>query len=100
MNNTGKIMAAVFSTALLAAPFAARAQVSIDVGLAPPAPRYEAVPPPRAGFVWAPGHWGWNGAWVWGPGRWVAARPGYRWAPGAWVHRGPRWHYVEGHWVG
>jgi WXXGXW repeat (2 copies) len=100
MKQSDKIMGVVFSAALLAAPFAARAQVAIDVNVAPPAPRYEAVPPPRAGFVWAPGHWVWNGTWVWGPGRWVAARPGYHWAPGVWVPRGPRWHYVEGHWVG
>lgn len=31
--------------------------VSVGIGVAPPPPRYEVVPPPRAGYVWAPGYW-------------------------------------------
>ena len=34
----------------------ASAQISINLG-APPAPQYEAVPAPRPGYAWAPGHW-------------------------------------------
>ena len=42
-----KIAALGFGIALLAAPLAARAQVAVGITLAPPAPRYEPVPPPR-----------------------------------------------------
>jgi hypothetical protein len=101
MNRSCKIVGAALAAALFAAPMAVCAQVSLDVTVAPPAPRYEAVPPPRPGFVWAPGYWGWHGGrWAWGSGRWIAARPGYRWAPDVWVRRGAGWHHVPGHWVG
>jgi hypothetical protein len=100
MRQTCKIVGAIFATALFAAPIAATAQVSIDVNIAPPALRYEAVPPPRAGYVWAPGYWNWGGGqWGWSGGRWIVVRPGYRWVPDTWVQNGPRWHYVPGHWV-
>ncbi len=100
MNKACKIVGAALTAALIAAPVAGRAQVSFDVTIAPPAPQYEVVPPPRPGFVWAPGYWGWRGGrWVWGPGHWIVARPGYRWAPDGWVRRGAGWHYVPGHWV-
>jgi hypothetical protein len=84
---------------------AAAAQVRVDVGIgvAPPAPRFERVPPPRAGYVWAPGYWRWDGRWhrhVWVGGRWVRVHPGYRYRPARWV-RGPRghWHFHPGHWA-
>jgi hypothetical protein len=100
MRQTCKIVGGIFATVLLAAPIAATAQVSLDVTVAPPAPRYEVVPPPRAGYVWAPGYWNWNsGQWGWSGGRWIVVRPGYRWVPDEWVENGPRWRYVPGHWV-
>ena len=49
--------------------------ISADYGYrhAPPAPRYEVVPPPRHGYVWAPGHWApRGGGYVWIEGRWRA----------------------------
>ena len=92
--------AALASSVLFAIPGAASAQVSIGVSIAPPAPYYEAVPPPRVGYVWAPGAWRWNGGrYVWGGGRWVGARPGYRWAEAGWVNRGGRWYYRDGRWI-
>ena len=56
---TSLAAAAVFSTATVAmAPVTpAAAQVSVTFGSPPPAPIYEAVPAPRAGYVWAPGHY-------------------------------------------
>ena len=33
----------------------------IDSDVAPPPPRVEHAPPPRDGYVWAPGHWAWSG---------------------------------------
>ena len=53
-----------------AAPGAA---ISVQFG-APPPMRYEAVPAPRRGYVWAPGYWrpqGHRHAWV--AGHWVKA---------------------------
>lgn len=100
MNPISRMSGFVVALVLLAAPLAAQAQVSLDVTIAPPAPRYEARPPPRPGYVWAPGFWSYQGgrqAWV--AGHWIAARPGYRWVPDTWAQNGPRWHYVPGHWV-
>jgi hypothetical protein len=63
--------------------------VGVQIGQPPP-PRYEIVPPSRAGYVWAPGYWRWNGRrHVWVGGSWMRARPGYRYVPPRW-ERGPR----------
>jgi hypothetical protein len=74
---------------------AASAQVSIgiSVGTPPPPLRYEVVPPPRVGYVWAPGYWDWGGAsYVWVTGAWHRDRPGY-------VYYQPRWVNERGRWV-
>ncbi|WP_311223703.1 MULTISPECIES: hypothetical protein [unclassified Acidovorax] len=65
----------------------------------PPAPRYEAAPPPRRGMVWAEGHWvrrGHRDAWV--PGQWIQARPGYFYRQPHWDQRGDRWNMQRGGW--
>lgn len=42
--------------------------------LVPPGAAYEAAPPPRVGYVWQPGYWGWaHGRYVWVQGSWIAA---------------------------
>jgi hypothetical protein len=95
-----RLLSAALAAMLLSLPLAASAQVGVSVTIAPPALRYEPVPPPRSGWVWAPGHWHWiNGHYVWYRGSWLAARPGWRWVGAAWAPRGPRWYYVPGHWV-
>jgi hypothetical protein len=77
----------------------AQAGVDIDVDIAPPVPRVVVAPPPRVGFVWAPGYWAWNGrAHVWHDGYWVHEHPGYHWVADSWVARGPHYHYQRGHW--
>jgi hypothetical protein len=77
----------------------AQAGVAVDIDIAPPAPRVIVAPPPRAGFVWAPGYWNWNGrSHVWHDGYWVRERRGYHCVPDAWVSRGPHYHYQRGHW--
>ncbi|MGN6320509.1 MAG: YXWGXW repeat-containing protein [Dyella sp.] len=81
----------------------ATAQVSVGVGIrvAPPAPRYERMPPARRGFIWSQGYWRWEPRvhrYVWVPGTWVRARAGYRWYPGVWVRRGPNWYWRDGYW--
>ncbi|MBS79688.1 MULTISPECIES: YXWGXW repeat-containing protein [unclassified Variovorax] len=83
----------------------ATAQVAVNINvpglviMAPPAPRYEAPPAPRGGFVWVPGRWAWNGQdYAWRPGRWVKARAGYDYAPGRWVEDRGGWRWSEGNW--
>jgi len=73
-------------------PSMAYSNVSVVIRTAPPAPLYERVPPPRYGYVWAPGHWEWNGyRHVWAPGFWLAERPGF-------VYRAPAWYQGNGGW--
>ena len=73
--------------------------IVVDVDVAPPPAQVEVVPAPRAGFVWAPGYWNWEGGrHVWVAGRWMHERRGYHWVPEAWVQVGPHWHFQRGHW--
>ncbi|MFY3386780.1 YXWGXW repeat-containing protein [Paracidovorax sp. MALMAid1276] len=66
---------------------------------APPPPRHEAVPHPRRGMVWVPGHWEWRGhRHVWTQGHWVKARPGYHYREPRWVEHGGRWDMRPGGW--
>lgn len=66
---------------------------------APPPPRYEAVPAPRRGHVWAPGYWEPRGhRHVWRAGHWVQSRPGYVYRQPAWVQHGGRWDYRPSRW--
>src|ERR687897_3443802 len=85
---TSLAAAAFFSTAtVVTAPFApADAQVSITFGSPPPPPRYEVLPAPRAGYVWAPGHYErYRDQYVWRPGQWMVERPGYRYVAPSWA---------------
>jgi hypothetical protein len=94
------VLAAALTCAatLTAAP--AFAQAVIVAPMAPPPPRVEVMPAPRAGYAWDPGHWRWaEGRYVWVGGHWQAVRVGHRWVPGHWVVRGPNWRWVEGHWA-
>jgi OmpA-OmpF porin, OOP family len=52
---------------LLTVTFGAPSLVSAQViFLAPPTARYENAPPPRAGYAWQHGYWGWQqGRYVW-----------------------------------
>ena len=75
------------------------AQISFNVIIAPPAPRYEPVPVVAPGYVWAPGYWGWNGDHhVWVRGRPIVERVGYRWAPDRWEQRGSGYYRHPGNW--
>lgn len=97
--------AATFTTATVAmAPLTpAAAQVSITFGAPPPPMRYEVVPAPRAGYVWAPGHWRLvNDQYVWQGGQWYQSRPGYNYVPDSWVRYSDngrdRWRYQPSRW--
>src|ERR1700729_715930 len=75
------------------------ARTFVDIDVAPPAARVEVVPAPRAGYVWAPGYWNWEGhRHVWVAGRWIHERPGHQWVNDNWVQRDGHWHYEKGHW--
>ena len=96
---TTLLMAVLMSAGAIATPTLSSAAVSIDIDVAPPAPQVEVIPAARAGYVWAPGYWGWRGhAHAWRRGHWIRERPGYHWAPDHWEQAGPHWHYAPGHW--
>ncbi len=92
--------AGIAATGAAAAPAAlADVGVRIEIGVPPPAPRIEVVPAPRAGYVWAPGYWAWNGhRHTWVSGRWIVARRGYHWVPEHWERHDGRWLYAQGRW--
>lgn len=103
MNGKRILLAALVATPLLLSlPMqAAHAQASFDlrIGTPPPPPRAYVVPPPRAGHVWAPGYWNWNGRrHVWVNGYWVRERRGFRYAAPQWRPDGDRYGFRRGHW--
>src|SRR6187401_1888976 len=79
---------------------AAQAQYTAIVQVAPPAPRHEVVPAPRAGWVWAPGHYEWRGGeYAWIDGQWMRDRSGYEYREARWVQRGDgSWVLVGNNW--
>ena len=86
---------------LLAAASAAQARVDVSVviGVPPPVAVIEAAPPPRVGYVYAPGYWGWNGErHVWIRGRTIIERPGYTWVADRWEPAGGSYRFVPGYW--
>jgi hypothetical protein len=94
------------ATALYTPPAIAAGRVTVgiglDVGVPPPPPRFVRAPPPRRGYVWAPGYWRWDARvhrHVWADGYWVRARPGYRYRPAHWARHGRQWRFREGYWA-
>ena len=95
------IAAGTLGTAATPLTSAAASNVEVYVNTAPPPPRYERVPAPRNGYVWAPGHWRWSDnryRYVWMGGHWERARPGYSYRAPHWVEREGRWHYRPAQW--
>ena len=89
--------AATMGAASLPLPVSA-ATVYLDV--APPAPRVEVTPAPRAGHVWVPGYWDVRGhRHVWRRGHWERERHGYRYMEPRWSQHGGRWHLERGRWA-
>ena len=87
----GAMVASVIAATGVAKPV--RADTDIYLNFGPPAVRYEAIPAPRHGYVWAPGYWDYRGGrhHVWVRGHWVRERPGY-------VYYAPAWHQSNGRW--
>ncbi|MDN4056109.1 hypothetical protein QPK32_23885 [Massilia sp. YIM B02763] len=95
-------LAALIAVGAVAAPLPAlaHADVSLFVSTAPPAPLYEVVPAPRRGYVWAPGHWEWNGRrHVWSRGVWVVERPGYAYSAPVWYRSNGGWAMRPAAWT-
>ena len=75
------------------------ADVDVHLNIAPPPPRVEVVPAPRAGYIWSPGHYVWrDGRHVWVAGNFVAERPGYVYVAPRWVERSGRYYYQAPRW--
>ena len=75
MNKTFRLLianAVLIAAGASAVASASAEEVVVIAPSAPPAVRYEAVPAPRVGFHWVPGHW---------------------------VEHGPNYRWVEGHWA-
>lgn len=91
---------ALGSVALLPMSASAHTAMSIDVRIAPPVPRVEVVPAPRAGYLWSPGYWQWHShQHVWIAGHWLRERRGYHWVPEHWEAKGAAWRFHRGYWA-
>ncbi len=97
-----RIVAALFAlgaVAILPAHASPRVGVNIVIGNPPPPVRYEVVPAPRRGYVWAPGYWDWNGRrHVWIVGHWERFRSGRVYYRPEWRHARDGWHLERGGW--
>jgi hypothetical protein len=93
------LLGATLATALMGFG-AAQAQYTAIVSVAPPAPRHEAVPAPRTGWIWAPGHYEWRGnEYSWVEGHWMRERVGYEYREPRWVQRSDgSWTLVGNSW--
>jgi len=88
------IAAGTLATAAAPLPSVAASNIEVYVNTPPPPPRHEAVPAPRHGYVWEPGHYEWSGhRHVWVAGHWLRARQGYAYRAPEWYERDGRWHY-------
>ena len=83
----------------VAVPLTAGADTAIYFNTAPPSNRYEAVPPPRAGYQWSPGYWNAkNNKHVWQAGHWEQERHGYHYVAPVWTQHDNRWQLHHGQW--
>ena len=105
MSMRNVLLCASIALSTVAMPAAAQVYVTppappgVIIRVAPPAPRFEVVPAPRPGYIWAPGYWGWEGErHVWRGGRHVEARPGHHWVADGWHAREGRHHFAPGRW--
>ena len=76
--------------------------VDVEIGVAPPPPGQQTIvmtPPEREGFVYEPGHYGWDGQrYVWVEQQYIPNREGHHWRHYTLEKHGDRWHYRAGHW--
>ncbi|ODU92707.1 MAG: hypothetical protein BGP23_15140 [Lysobacterales bacterium 66-474] len=87
------------ATLAITPPASAQVSIGISVGTPPPPMRYEMVPAPRPGYVWAPGYWNWGGSgYVWVGGNWYRDRPGYVYYQPRWERDGDHWRMRRAYW--
>ena len=92
-------MLTLSTAAFMPLPSMAQADVRLIINAAPPAPRFESVPAPRRGYVWAPGYWNWDGQrHVWNAGHWESARDGYQYQRSEWVRDANGYRLDRGGW--
>lgn len=54
---------------------------------------------PGPNYVWATGHWRWEGKWIWVKGHWVTKpHPEAEWISGHWNKKANYWVWIHGHW--
>jgi hypothetical protein len=77
-----------------------RAQVSVQITIAPPPiPVYVQPECPIEGYLWTPGYWDYDGGYYWVPGVWIAPeQPGFLWTPGYWDYDGGYYGWHHGYW--
>ena len=93
------VLCAALGVGASMAPGISSARAFVDIDVAPPAARVEVVPAARAGYIWAPGYWNWQGhRHEWVGGRWMHERHGHHWVNDNWDQRNGHWHYEKGHW--
>jgi hypothetical protein len=98
-NHLSKLSLSLVATTLCLWTALPASAALIDIEIAPPAPRHEVLPPPRSGFVWAPGFWEWRGReHVWVAGHWERERRGHHWVPAHWDEHNGHYRFMEGHW--
>jgi hypothetical protein len=98
--NIRKTLLAIALGSSLAVPLATYAAVSVDIDVAPPAPRYEEAPV-REGYVYTPGYYQWDegrGQHVWVKGDYQRERRGEHWVPHQWTEQNGKYHFDEGRW--
>lgn len=94
------VIAACAATMGMTLPLATSAAVDVYFNVAPPSPRVEVTPAPRAGYVWVPGYWDARGQrHVWVRGHWERDRRGYRFVEPRWVERDGRWYLERPRWA-
>ncbi|GAA4016152.1 YXWGXW repeat-containing protein [Actimicrobium antarcticum] len=92
-------MLAISSAMYLPTQAIAQVSVNIFLGEAPPPVRYERVPAPRNGYLWAPGYWNWNGnQHVWSNGHWERNRVDYFYSQPQWRQENDGWRLDRGGW--
>jgi hypothetical protein len=98
-NRKHLVFAVLVAAAVAFPPAASAARVNVELNFGPPPPIVETVPPPRVGYVWAPGYWEYRDHdhhWV--RGHWIHERRGYAWAGPRWEEHNGRWRFEDGHW--
>ena len=99
MDKRKLLLGALVVSAIGVIPVTASAAFGVYVDVAPPAPRYEAVPAPRAGYVWAPGYWDYaSGHYHWVGGHWIREHHGQYWHPDRWEQHDGKWSLQHGSW--